>query len=100
MRKSTVVPIILLLVAVVVTLLVINTLHYFSGAWRVSVSPGGTQSAAAKYAVVPIQLPATDCRCVTGRSLLGLAGWLCQLLLKNPLAEPATLGIASGRNWG
>lgn len=31
---------------------------------------------------------------------LGLAGWLCQLLLRNPLAEPTTLGIASGAQLG
>lgn len=31
---------------------------------------------------------------------LGLSGWLCQLLLRNPLAEPATLGIASGAQLG
>lgn len=31
---------------------------------------------------------------------MGMAGWLCQLVLKNPLAEPATLGIASGAQLG
>lgn len=30
---------------------------------------------------------------------LGLCGLLAQLVLKNPLAEPATLGIASGLSW-
>jgi len=31
---------------------------------------------------------------------LGLCGYLTQLVLKNPLAEPATLGIASGAQLG
>lgn len=31
---------------------------------------------------------------------LGLCGLLAQLVLKNPLAEPATLGIASGAQLG
>lgn len=33
-------------------------------------------------------------------ALLGLAGWLSQILLRNPLAEPSTLGIASASQLG
>lgn len=44
-------------------------------------------------------LPRIAVALLAGASL-GLAGWLCQLLLKNPLAEPATLGIASGAQLG
>ncbi len=31
---------------------------------------------------------------------LGLVGVLFQQVLRNPLAEPTTLGVATGRNWG
>lgn len=101
MRKSTVVPIILLLVAVVVTLLVINTLHYFFPGHGESLSPLAAHNLQLQSMLLFQYsfLPRIAVALLAGASL-GLAGWLCQLLLKNPLAEPATLGIASGAQLG
>lgn len=40
------------------------------------------------------------CVALLAGAALGLCGYLAQLVLKNPLAEPSTLGIASGAQLG
>ncbi len=101
MRKSVVVPIIVLLFAVVIALLTVNTLHYFMPGHGQSLSPRAAHNLQLQSNLLfhYSYLPRIAVALLSGAAL-GLAGWLCQLLLKNPLAEPATLGIASGAQLG
>jgi iron complex transport system permease protein len=44
----------------------------------------------------PFQLAAAPAICLLAGAALGLAGTLMQQVLRNPLASPTTLGVASG----
>ncbi|WP_294906977.1 iron ABC transporter permease [Tatumella sp. UBA2305] len=101
MRKSTVVPIIVLLIVMISLLLGMNTLHYFFPGHGQSLTPAEAHNLSLQSMLLFHYsfLPRVAVALLAGAAL-GLAGWLCQLLLKNPLAEPATLGIASGAQLG
>ncbi len=81
--------------SVLATLLItLNLVHLFSAAPS---SPTGFQQQMLLF--TQSSLPRIVIALIAGAGL-GLAGWLCQLALKNPLAEPATLGISSGAQLG
>ncbi len=101
MRKSVGILLMLLLCLSAVGLLLTNTLHYVHPAGLAQLPPAAAadlrlqQHLLFQYSFLPRIAVA-----LLAGAALGLAGWLCQLLLKNPLAEPATLGIASGAQLG
>lgn len=76
-----------------ITLLLIgwNTQHLFTSS--------ATQPGMAALLWSQSYLPRITVALLAGAAL-GLCGMLAQLVLKNPLAEPATLGIASGAQLG
>lgn len=60
---------------------------------------GGQASSLARTLVLDIRLPRTLAAFATG-GLLGLAGALMQILLRNPLADPYILGVSGGAAVG
>ncbi len=101
MRKSAVISIILLLSVVIMLLLTVNSLHYYFPHHPRGLTPQAVADLQQQNMLLLhySYLPRIAVALLTG-AMLGLAGWLCQLLLKNPLAEPSTLGIASGAQLG
>ncbi|MFC6379382.1 Fe(3+)-hydroxamate ABC transporter permease FhuB [Tatumella terrea] len=101
MRKPVGILLIFLLCLSAAGLLLTNTLHYIHPAGMTQLTPAAAadlllqQHLLFQYSFLPRIAVA-----LLAGAALGLAGWLCQLLLKNPLAEPATLGIASGAQLG
>ena len=88
----------LLLPLLTLLLLIINVEYYLSTQNSGSPLPSDLITPRAllfHYSYLPRVVVA-----VLAGAALGAAGWLCQILLKNPLAEPATLGIASGAQLG
>ncbi len=70
------------------------------GHWHVELlGPGAFDAASLDHAVFAIRLPRVLASLVTGAALAG-AGCALQALLRNPLAEPFTLGISSGSSLG
>ena len=101
MRKSAVISIILLLSVVIMLLLTVNSLHYYFPHHPRGLTPQAVADLQQQNMLLLhySYLPRIAVALLTG-AMLGLAGWLCQLLLKNPLAEPSTHGIASGAQLG
>src|SRR5690625_5059670 len=60
---------------------------------------GGQASSLVRTLVLDIRLPRTLAAFATG-GLLGLAGALMQILLRNPLADPYILGVSGGAAVG
>ena len=101
MRKSAGTALIIFLCLSAAGLLFVNMRHYTHPAGLAMLTPRAAadvlfqQHLLFQYSFLPRITVA-----LLAGAALGLAGWLCQLLLKNPLAEPATLGIASGAQLG
>ncbi len=72
-----------------------ETLHLI----RHALESGNTQSDVASSVLFSVRLPRIVCACLVGWSL-ALSGLCFQALLRNPLADPYTLGLASGAAIG
>jgi iron complex transport system permease protein len=70
------------------------------GSWHVELlGPSAFDAASIDHSIFAIRLPRVLASLVTGAALAG-AGCALQALLRNPLAEPFTLGISSGSSLG
>lgn len=66
------------------------------GGWHLELlGPGALDAGSPDHAILWVRLPRVLASLVTGAALAG-AGCALQALLRNPLAEPFTLGISSG----
>src|SRR5690242_18212534 len=59
----------------------------------------GSESGPVRDIVIELRLPRASAATACG-ALLGLAGVLLQVLLRNPLADPYVLGISGGASVG
>ncbi len=96
MRSVTLFYRLLLILGILCTLLLtLNIQHSLTSSSLAGQPADQTAHLLFYYSVIPRVIVA-----VFAGSLLGLAGWLSQILLRNPLAEPSTLGIASASQLG
>src|SRR5262245_60916308 len=63
------------------------------------IGPSALAPGSLDHAILMVRLPRVLAALVTGAALAG-AGCALQALLRNPLAEPFTLGISSGASLG
>ena len=85
-------------------IIIVSVLRITSGEWEIPLSDvirflihGGSEAEA--IVIRSVRLPRLLCSLGTG-GLLSVSGVILQGLLSNPLAEPYTLGIASGAAFG
>ena len=86
------------------TLILISIFRITFGEWRIPLSEvirflWSNDGSPASIVIRSVRLPRLVCSIGTG-GLLSVAGVVLQGLLANPLAEPYTLGIASGAAFG